>query len=52
LNLEVPRDEVRVAGIRVAAEPCELVRKTGPRVALSNSGGFGGQCVTLAFETA
>lgn len=52
LNLEIPCDEVSIAGIHVAPEACELMRKTGIRVGLSNSGGFGVQCVTLAFAAA
>jgi 3-oxoacyl-[acyl-carrier-protein] synthase II len=52
INLEDPDDEIIAAGINIAAEPRELRTVPWPAVALSNSSGFGGHNVTLAFMTA
>lgn len=52
INLEDPDDEIIAAGINIAAEPRELRTGPWPAVALSNSSGFGGHNVTLAFMTA
>jgi 3-oxoacyl-[acyl-carrier-protein] synthase II len=52
INLEDPDDKVIAAGINIAAEPRELSTGPWPAVALSNSSGFGGHNVTLAFMTA
>lgn len=52
INLEDPVDEIVSAGINIAAEPRELRTGPGPIVALTNSSGFGGHNVTLAFMTA
>jgi 3-oxoacyl-[acyl-carrier-protein] synthase II len=49
INLEDPDDEIAAAGINVTAEPCELRSGPWPAVALSNSSGFGGHNVVLAF---
>jgi 3-oxoacyl-[acyl-carrier-protein] synthase II len=52
LNLEDPDDEVIATGINISAEPRELHSGAWPAAALSNSYGFGGHNVTLAFTTA
>ncbi|HXL89168.1 MAG TPA: beta-ketoacyl-[acyl-carrier-protein] synthase family protein [Streptosporangiaceae bacterium] len=51
INLEDPDDEIIATGINIAAEPRELRSGPWPAVALSNSYGFGGHNVTLAFMT-
>jgi 3-oxoacyl-[acyl-carrier-protein] synthase II len=52
VNLENPDDEIAATGISLAAEARELRAGPWPAVALSNSSGFGGHNVTLAFMTA
>jgi len=52
INLDDPDDEVVAAGINIAAEPRELRSQLRSAVALSNSSGFGGHNVTLAFMAA
>ena len=52
INLEDPDDEIIAAGINIAPEPRELRTGPWPAVALSNSSGFGGHNVTLAFMRA
>jgi 3-oxoacyl-[acyl-carrier-protein] synthase II len=52
INLEDPADEIVAAGIEIAAEPRELLSGPGSVAALSNSFGFGGHNVTLAFVAA
>jgi 3-oxoacyl-[acyl-carrier-protein] synthase II len=52
INLEEPGDDITETGIRLAAEPAELPSRAGRSAALSNSFGFGGHNVTLAFTTA
>jgi 3-oxoacyl-[acyl-carrier-protein] synthase II len=50
INLEDPEDD---AGLRIAAEPRDLPRRTGqPAAALNNSFGFGGHNVALVFAGA
>ncbi len=49
INLEEPDDEIIATGINIAAEACELRTAPWPAAALSNSSGFGGHNVTLAF---
>jgi 3-oxoacyl-[acyl-carrier-protein] synthase II len=50
INLEDPDDEIIATGINIGAEPRELRTGPWPAVALSNSSGFGGHNVTLAFS--
>lgn len=52
INLEDPDDEIVAAGINVPAQACELPKGQWPVAALSNSSGFGGHNVTLAFMAA
>ena len=52
VNLDDPDDEIIATGINIAAEPRELRTGPGPTAALSNSFGFGGHNVTLAFMAA
>jgi 3-oxoacyl-[acyl-carrier-protein] synthase II len=52
INLEGPDDEITATGIDIATEPRELRREPGRAVALSNSFGFGGHNVSLAFMAA
>lgn len=52
LNLEDPDDDVAATGIHISAEARELRSRPWPAVALSNSSGFGGHNVTLAFMAA
>jgi 3-oxoacyl-[acyl-carrier-protein] synthase II len=49
INLEDPDDEIIAGGINIAAEARELRTVPWPAVALTNSSGFGGYNVTLAF---
>lgn len=49
INLDDPEGEIIAAGINVAPEARELRTRPWPVVALSNSSGFGGHNVTLAF---
>jgi 3-oxoacyl-[acyl-carrier-protein] synthase II len=49
INLENADDTVTETGLRIPSEPCAL--SDGPAVAISNSFGFGGHNVTLAFMT-
>jgi 3-oxoacyl-[acyl-carrier-protein] synthase II len=49
INLEDPDDEIIATGIKISAEPRELRSGPWPAAALSNSYGFGGHNVTLAF---
>ena len=52
INLEDPDDEIITVGIDIATEPRELRREPGRAVVLSNSFGFGGHNVSLAFMAA
>lgn len=52
INLEDPGDEITATGIQIATEPRELRAGRGVAAALSNSFGFGGHNVTLAFVAA
>jgi 3-oxoacyl-[acyl-carrier-protein] synthase II len=55
INLENADDAVTETGLRIFGEPCALSgggRGRLPAVAISNSFGFGGHNVTLAFMTA
>lgn len=52
INLDDPDPEIAKVGINIGPEPRELRAGPGPAVALSNSSGFGGHNVTLAFMTA
>jgi 3-oxoacyl-[acyl-carrier-protein] synthase II len=52
INLEDPGEEIIAAGIQIAAEPRELHAVRGTSVAVSNSFGFGGHNVALAFMAA
>jgi len=52
INLENPDDNLGEAGLHVAAQPRELPTDPGQAVALTNSAGFGGHNVTLAFVAA
>lgn len=52
INLDDPDDEIAATGVNVTGEPRELRTGPWPAVALSNSSGFGGHNVTLAFMAA
>jgi 3-oxoacyl-[acyl-carrier-protein] synthase II len=52
INLEEPSDEITATGVGIGTEPRELRRQPKSAVALSNSFGFGGHNITLAFMVA
>ena len=52
INLDRIDPEVEQTGIDIATEPRKLRRERGPAAVLSNSFGFGGHNVVLAFTTA